>query len=113
MKGDFGVERGLAGAVPGVTGSVGSNGTVGSAGRGSPTDRLAEDLRLLQRDANAVVSDLAEATATGVRKASSAMAEKAAAGRDRVQGYVTEHPWRVLGVVAGLSLAVGWLLNRR
>ena len=91
------------------------------------TERLIKDLKLVARDAE----DLMRATASDVsEKAKEARArlvaaldtakltceawqDKAAAGAKAADKVVRDHPYQSLGVVFGVGLLIGVLVNRR
>jgi ElaB/YqjD/DUF883 family membrane-anchored ribosome-binding protein len=96
-------------------------------------EKLVTDLRGVIANAETLLNELATSTAeefdavrtkiegtlSGTKSrladAGSAVADKARVAADATQEYVTENPWRVLGVAAVAGLLIGLLmsLNRR
>ena len=94
-------------------------------------NRIADDLRLLMRDAEQMISaarqDSTENLAamrdklqTGLRQARDqvcerehALVDQARHGAEQANQYVHVHPWTSMGVAAGAGLLIGALLARR
>lgn len=95
------------------------------------TDKLVEDLRVLVRDAEALLQATAAQTGDridGLRerakeslqqaRARLADAEKEAAREVREAAHATDqfvhrNPWQAVGIAAGIGLVVGLLIGRR
>lgn len=95
------------------------------------TDKLVEDLRVLVRDAEALLQATAAQTGDridGLRerakeslqqaRARLADAEKEAAREARAAAHATDqfvhrNPWQAVGIAAGIGLVVGLLIGRR
>lgn len=88
------------------------NGTASAVGM-SARERLNADIRALVQDANIAMSDLAEATGQGMANARKQAQERAAQARERAEGLIKDNPWRTVAVIAGIGLALGWLMKRR
>ena len=94
-------------------------------------ERLMTDVKVVLTDAENLLNRAAEATgdhAADLRERGMQMLRQArvsaqelqetAVARGRAAGraadaYVHEHPWRVIGIAAGVGLLAGLLLNRR
>jgi len=94
-------------------------------------DKLMADLKAVLVDAEAllaatahdasagVVELRAKAQATlarakdGLLDAQGAVIDKAKAAAKATDGYVHEHPWKSVGVAAGVGLLLGMLIGRR
>ncbi|MCK6370958.1 MAG: DUF883 family protein [Gammaproteobacteria bacterium] len=95
------------------------------------TDKLVEDLRVLVRDAEALVEATAAQTGEkihGVRQQARESLDKARArlaaaeqqalreGRkvaSNADEFVHSNPWQAAGIAAGIGLVVGLLISRR
>jgi ElaB/YqjD/DUF883 family membrane-anchored ribosome-binding protein len=95
------------------------------------TDKLVEDLKIVMRDAEALlratsaqtgekiqeVRARAEESLQQARARLSAMEDeayqRAREMADATEGYVRENPWQSLGIAAGIGVLVGLLLSRR
>lgn len=91
---------------------------------------MGEQTAKLMADVKNVVSDIEAIAKTGgadaaaqmssklatlrekVVTAEQAMMEKAKASAKAVDGYVHEHPWKSVGIAAGVGVVLGLLLNR-
>jgi len=94
-------------------------------------EKLVKDLKGVIADADDLLNDLAHSTTeefaaartkiegklSGARSrladARSAVTDKARVAADATQEYVTENPWKVVGVAAAAGLLIGVLLSRR
>ncbi len=91
------------------------------------TERLIKDLKLVARDAEdlmrATASDVSEkakearsrlaATLDAAKLSCEALQDKAAAGAKAADKVIRDHPYQSLGVVFGVGLLIGVLINRR
>ena len=86
--------------------------------------RLAEDLRTLVDDAEALlratsnagsaeVQEHAQETMQELRMRLSALEERARERAREVDTFVRDNPWRALAVVGGVALLVGIVMGRR
>jgi ElaB/YqjD/DUF883 family membrane-anchored ribosome-binding protein len=86
--------------------------------------RLAEDLRTLVDDAeallratsnaaNAEVQGQAQETLQDLRLRLSALEERVRERAQEVDTFVRDNPWRALAVVGGVALLIGMLMGRR
>ena len=90
----------------------------------SPAAKLAEELRSLVNDAEALlrattgadgaeIDERAEATLRELRGRLSALEEQLTARARDVDTYVRHNPWQAVAVVGGLSLLLGLMMGRR
>ena len=90
----------------------------------SPAAKLAEELRALVSDAEALlrattsadgaeVQERAEATLRELRGRLNALEEQLTAGARDVDTYVRTNPWQAVAVVGGLALLLGLMVGRR
>ena len=95
------------------------------------TDKLVEDLKVVMRDAEALIRATsaqtgekiqevrarAEASLQQARTRLTAMEDeayqRAREMADATEGYVRENPWQSIGIAAGVGMLVGMLLSRR
>jgi ElaB/YqjD/DUF883 family membrane-anchored ribosome-binding protein len=86
--------------------------------------RLAEDLRTLVDDAeallratsnagNAEVQGHAQETLQDLRLRLSALEERVRERAQEVDTFVRDNPWRAVAVVGGVALLIGMLMGRR
>lgn len=96
-----------------------------------PKDKLVADLKLVVSDAEELLAATAQSTGEKVaelrerlqenlRNARYRLADAEAALRERTREvvratdhYVHEHPWKAIGVAAGVGLLFGLLIGRR
>lgn len=96
-----------------------------------PKDKLVADLKVVVSDAEELLAATAQSTGEKVaelrerlqenlRNARYRLADAEAAIRERTREvakatdhYVHEHPWKAIGVAAGVGLLVGLLIGRR
>ncbi len=96
-----------------------------------PKDKLVADLKVVVADAEELLAATAQSTGEKVaelrerlqenlRNARYRLADAEAALRERTREvakatdhYVHEHPWKAIGVAAGVGLLVGLLIGRR
>jgi len=94
-------------------------------------EALVNDLKNVVGDADALLKEVASATAEGYAAARTkvegrlieaksrlddarlAVAKKTRDAAVVTNAYVRENPWRVLGVAAATGIVIGFLLNRR
>jgi ElaB/YqjD/DUF883 family membrane-anchored ribosome-binding protein len=90
----------------------------------SPAAKLAEELRSLVRDAEALLrsatnadgaeaQERAEATLRELRGRLNALEEQLTARARDVDTYVRTNPWQAVAVVGGLALLLGLMMGRR
>ena len=90
----------------------------------SPAAKLAEELRSLVSDAEALlrattsangaeVQERAEATLRELRGRLNALEEQLTAKARDVDTYVRTNPWQAVAVVGGLALLIGLMMGRR
>jgi ElaB/YqjD/DUF883 family membrane-anchored ribosome-binding protein len=90
----------------------------------SPAAKLAEELRSLVSDAEALlratrnadgaeVQERAEATLRELRGRLNALEEQLTARARDVDTYVRTNPWQAVAVVGGLALLIGLMMGRR
>jgi ElaB/YqjD/DUF883 family membrane-anchored ribosome-binding protein len=90
----------------------------------SPAAKLAEELRSLVSDAEALlrataradgaeVQQRAEATLQELRGRLNALEEQLTARAREVDSYVRANPWQAVAVVGGLALLLGLVMGRR
>jgi ElaB/YqjD/DUF883 family membrane-anchored ribosome-binding protein len=86
--------------------------------------RLAEDLRTLVDDAEALLratanagsgelQERAQATVQDLRIRLAALEEQVRERARDVDGYVRENPWQAVAVAGGLALLIGLFMGRR
>ena len=86
--------------------------------------RLAEELRMLMSEAEALLrsasgtaspgeDERAEATLADLRARFSALEQQLKARARDVDGYVRENPWQAVAVVGGVALLLGLLMGRK
>jgi len=86
--------------------------------------RLAEDLRTLVSDAEALLrastdvdsaelQERAQATLRELRTRLQALEEQVSARARDVDSYVRDNPWQAVAVTGGLALLLGLILGRR
>jgi len=86
--------------------------------------RLAEDLRTLVDDAEALlratsnagsaeVQERAQETLQDLRLRLAAIEERVREGARDVDAFVRDNPWRAMAVVGGAALLIGLLMGRR
>jgi ElaB/YqjD/DUF883 family membrane-anchored ribosome-binding protein len=96
-----------------------------------PKDKLVADLKVVVSDAEELlaataqstgekVAELRERLTENLRQARYRLADAEAAIRERTREvaratdhYVHEHPWKAIGVAAGIGLVIGLLIGRR
>jgi len=96
-----------------------------------PKDKLAADLKLVVADAEELLAATASQTGERVAALRVRMEENLRAARHKLEDaeealklrtremanatdhYVHDHPWRAVGVAAGVGLVVGLLIGRR
>jgi ElaB/YqjD/DUF883 family membrane-anchored ribosome-binding protein len=96
-----------------------------------PKDKLVADLKVVVSDAEELlaataqstgekVAELRERLSENLRQARYRLADAEAAIRERTREvaratdhYVHEHPWKAIGVAAGIGLVIGLLIGRR
>ncbi|MDM7456670.1 MAG: DUF883 family protein [Tepidimonas sp.] len=96
-----------------------------------PKDKLVADLKVVVADAEELlaatahstgekVAELRERLQENLRTVRYRLADAEAALRERTREvakatdhYVHEHPWKAIGVAAGIGLLVGMLIGRR
>jgi ElaB/YqjD/DUF883 family membrane-anchored ribosome-binding protein len=90
----------------------------------SPAAKLAEELRSLVSDAEALlrattgangaeVQERAEATLRELRGRLNALEEQLTAKARDLDTYVRSNPWQAVAVVGGLALLIGLMMGRR
>lgn len=95
------------------------------------TDKLVEDLKVVMRDAEALIKATSAQTGEKIQEVRARAEESLRQARTRLttieddamkrarevaeatEVYVKENPWQSLGVAAGVGLLVGLLLSRR
>jgi ElaB/YqjD/DUF883 family membrane-anchored ribosome-binding protein len=95
------------------------------------TDRLVEDLKLVIRDAEALIRATSAQTGEKIQEVRARAEESLRQARSRLEqledeayqrardvanateGYVRENPWQSIGIAAGVGLLLGLLLGRR
>lgn len=95
------------------------------------TDKLVEDLKVVVRDAEALLRATSAQTGEKIQEVRARAEESLKQARTRLtemedqayqrarelaestEGYVRENPWQALGIAAGVGLLVGMLLSRR
>lgn len=90
----------------------------------SPAAKLAEELRSLVSDAEALlksttgtngaeIDEQAEATLQELRGRLGALEEQLTARARDVDSYVRNNPWQAVAVVGGVALLLGLIMGRR
>lgn len=90
----------------------------------SPAAKLAEELRSLVSDAEALlksttgtngaeIDEQAEATIQELRGRLGALEEQLTARARDVDSYVRNNPWQAVAVVGGVALLLGLIMGRR
>ena len=85
---------------------------------------LADDLRALVEDAEALLratanagsaelQDRAQATLAELRTRLAALEEQVRGSARDVDSYVRENPWQAVGIAAGIALLLGLIMGRR
>lgn len=95
------------------------------------TDKLVEDLKVVMRDAEALLRATSAQTGEKIQEVRARAEESLKQARTRLtaleddayrrarevadvtEGYVRENPWQSLGIAAGVGVLVGLLLSRR
>jgi len=95
------------------------------------TDKLVEDLKVVMRDAEALIKATSAQTGEKIQEVRARAEESLRQARTRLtaiedeamqrarevadatEEYVKENPWQSLGIAAGVGLLVGLLLSRR
>jgi ElaB/YqjD/DUF883 family membrane-anchored ribosome-binding protein len=95
------------------------------------TDKLVEDLKVVMRDAEALIKATSAQTGEKIQEVRARAEESLRQARTRLtavedeamqrarevadatEAYVKENPWQSVGVAAGVGLLVGLLLSRR
>ena len=95
------------------------------------TDKLMEDLKVVMRDAEALIRATSAQTGEKIQEVRARAEESLRQARTRLtavedeayqraremadatEGYVRENPWQSIGIAAGVGLLVGMLLSRR
>ena len=95
------------------------------------TDKLVEDLKVVMRDAEALIRATSAQTGEKIQEVRARAEEslrqaqtrltaledealqRARQVADATEEYVRENPWQSLGIAAGVGLLVGLLLSRR
>jgi ElaB/YqjD/DUF883 family membrane-anchored ribosome-binding protein len=95
------------------------------------TDKLVEDLKVVMRDAEALLRATSAQTGEKIQQVRAQAEESLRQARTRLsaleddamqrarevatatEGYVRENPWQAIGVAAGVGLLVGLLLSGR
>lgn len=95
------------------------------------TDKLVEDLKVVVRDAEALLRATSAQTGEKIQEVRARAEESLQQARvrltemedqayqrarelaDSTEGYVKENPWQALGIAAGVGVLVGLLLSRR
>ena len=95
------------------------------------TDKLVEDLKVVMRDAEALIKATSAQTGEKIQEVRARAEESLRQARTRLtavedealqrarqvadatEEYVRENPWQSVGVAAGVGLLVGLLLSRR
>ena len=95
------------------------------------TDKLIEDLKVVIRDAEALIKATATQTGEKIQEVRSRAEESLARAKvrltaaetealkqarevaDATEEYVRENPWQSIGIAAGVGLLLGVLISRR
>jgi ElaB/YqjD/DUF883 family membrane-anchored ribosome-binding protein len=95
------------------------------------TDKLVEDLKIVMRDAEALIKATSAQTGEKIQEVRARAEESLRQARTRLtaledealqrarevadatEEYVRENPWQSVGIAAGVGLLVGLLLSRR
>jgi ElaB/YqjD/DUF883 family membrane-anchored ribosome-binding protein len=95
------------------------------------TDKLVEDLKVVMRDAEALIKATSAQTGEKIQEVRARAEESLRQARTRLtavedealarakevadatEEYVRENPWQSMGIAAGVGLLVGLLLSRR
>jgi ElaB/YqjD/DUF883 family membrane-anchored ribosome-binding protein len=95
------------------------------------TDKLVQDLKIVMRDAEALLRATSAQTGEKIQEVRARAEESLQQARvrlsamedeayqrarevaDATAGYVRENPWQSLGIAAGVGMLVGLLLSRR
>ena len=95
------------------------------------TDKLVEDLKVVMRDAEALLKATSAQTGEKIQEVRARAEESLRQARTRLtaleeeayqrakematatEAYVRENPWQSVGIAAGVGLLVGLLLSRR
>lgn len=95
------------------------------------TDKLVEDLKVVMRDAEALIKATSAQTGEKIQEVRARAEESLRQARTRLtviedeamqrarevadatEEYVKENPWQSIGIAAGVGLLVGLLLSRR
>jgi len=95
------------------------------------TDKLVEDLKVVMRDAEALIKATSTQTGEKIQEVRARAEESLRQARTRLNAledealqrarqmadatetYVRENPWQSVGIAAGVGLLVGLLLSRR
>ena len=95
------------------------------------TDKLVEDLKVVMRDAEALLRATSAQTGEKIQEVRARAEESLKQARTRLtamedeayqrarevadatEGYVRENPWQSLGIAAGVGILVGLILSRR
>ena len=95
------------------------------------TDKLVEDLKVVMRDAEALIKATSAQTGEKIQEVRARAEESLRQARTRLtaledealqraremadatETYVRENPWQSVGIAAGVGLLVGLLLSRR
>lgn len=95
------------------------------------TDKLVEDLKIVMRDAEALIKATSAQTGEKIQEVRARAEESLRQARTRLNAiedealqrarevadateeYVRENPWQSLGIAAGVGMLVGLLLSRR
>ncbi|HEY8539372.1 MAG TPA: DUF883 family protein [Steroidobacteraceae bacterium] len=95
------------------------------------TDKLVDDLKLVIRDAEALIRATSAQTGEKIQEIRARAEESLRQARGRIaeieneayqrardvanatEGYVRENPWQSIGIAAGVGLLLGLLLGRR
>jgi ElaB/YqjD/DUF883 family membrane-anchored ribosome-binding protein len=95
------------------------------------TDKLVEDLKIVMRDAEALIKATSAQTGEKIQEVRARAEESLRQARTRLSAledealqrarevadateeYVRENPWQSVGIAAGVGLLVGLLLSRR
>jgi ElaB/YqjD/DUF883 family membrane-anchored ribosome-binding protein len=95
------------------------------------TDKLVEDLKVVMRDAEALLRATSAQTGEKIQEVRARAEESLKQARTRLtaledeayqrarevadatEGYVRQNPWQSLGIAAGVGVLVGLLLSRR
>lgn len=95
------------------------------------TDKLVEDLKVVMRDAEALLRATSAQTGEKIQEVRARAEESLKQARTRLtaledeayqrardvadatEGYVRENPWQSIGIAAGIGMLVGLLLSSR